>query len=145
LGAILFLMHSVYALILFLLGNREKRLLYFSLLTLCVTLSSVLSTDEKLFHQLFYIGSDWDFRLSNAAFMIGCYALLECTNHRELPYWSRVYPVYTVMIIGTAGLTLFLAPPQVIMLFPVYFLLGFTTAIITIIAIVKKVIKGIKD
>jgi two-component system, sensor histidine kinase ChiS len=145
LGAILFLMHSVYALILFLLGNREKRLLYFSLLTLCVTLSSVLSTDEKLFHQLFYIGSDWDFRLSNAAFMIGCYALLECTTHRELPYWRRVYPVYNVMIIGTAGLTLFLAPPQVIMLFPVYFLLGFTTAIITIIAIVKKVIKGIKD
>ncbi|MGM1045741.1 MAG: ATP-binding protein [Bacillota bacterium] len=145
LGAILFLMHSVYALILFLLGNREKRLLYFSLLTLCVTLSSVLSTDEKLFHQFIYIGSDWDFRLSNATFMIGCYALLECTNHRELPYWSRVYPVYTVMILGTAVITLFLAPPQVIMLFPVYFLLGCIAAVITIMAIVKKVIKGIKD
>lgn len=145
LGAILFLMHSVYALILFLLGNRDKRLLYFSLLTLCVTLSSILSTDEKLFHQFIYINSDWDFRLSNASLMIGCYALLECTIHRELPYWRRVYPVYKFMIIGTAGLTLFLAPPQVIMLFPVYFLLGFTTAIITMIAIVKKIIKGIQD
>lgn len=145
LGAILFLMHSVYALILFLLGNRDKRLLYFSLLTLCVTLSSILSTDEKLFHQFIYINSDWDFRLSNASLMIGCYALLECTIHRELPYWRRVYPVYKFMIIGTAGLTLFLAPPQVIMLFPIYFLLGFTTAIITIIAIVKKIIKGIQD
>lgn len=145
LGAILFLMHSVYALILFLLGNRDKRLLYFSLLTLCVTLSSILSTDEKLFHQFIYINSDWDFRLSNASLMIGCYALLECTIHRELPYWRRVYPVYKFMIIGTAGLTLFLAPPQVIMLFPVYFLLGFTTAIITMIAIVKKIIRGIQD
>jgi len=145
LGAILFLMHSMYALILFLLGNRDKRLLYFSLLTLCVTLSSILSTDEKLFHQFIYINSDWDFRLSNASLMIGCYALLECTIHRELPYWRRVYPVYKFTIIGTAGLTLFLAPPQVIMLFPIYFLLGFTTAIITMIAIVKKIIKGIQD
>ncbi|KOP65916.1 histidine kinase [Bacillus sp. FJAT-18019] len=145
LGAILFLMHSVYALILFLLGNRDKRLLFFSLLTFCVTLSSVLSTDDKLFHQFIYINSAWDFRLSNASFMFGCYALLECTAHRELRYWRRVYPVYKIMIIGIAGLTLFLTPPQVIMLFPIYYLLGFTTAIITIIAIVKKVIKGIQD
>lgn len=144
LGAIIFLMHSVYALILFLLGNKEKKLLYFSLMTFCITLSSVFSNDEKLFHQLFYIGSDWDFRLSNAAFMIGCYALLECTNHRELPYWGRMYPVYNVMILGTAAVTLFLAPHQVIMLFPVYFLLGSVSAVITIIAILKKVIKDIK-
>lgn len=145
LGAIIFLMHSVYALILFLLGNKEKKLLYFSLLTLCVTISSLFSNDEKLFHQLFYIGSDWDFRLSNAAFMMGCYALLECTNHRELPYWRRIYPIYTVINLGTAAVTLLLAPHQVIMLFPVYFLLGCIAAVITIIAILKKVIKDIKS
>lgn len=145
LGAVIFFMHSVYAFILFLLGNREKKLLYFSLLTLCVTLPSLLSSDEKLFHQLFYIGLDWDFRLSNAAFMIGSYALLECANHRDLPYWSRVYPVYMVLNLGTAVLTLFLAPDQVIALFPVYFLLGCIAAVVTMMAIFKKVIKDIKS
>lgn len=145
LGAVIFLMHSVYALILFLLGNRDKRLLYFSLMALCITVPMVLSSDEKLFHQLFYIGSDWDFRLANALFMIGSYALLQCTNHRELPYWNRVYPVYAVMNLGTAAVTLLLAPHQVIMLFPVYFLLGCAAAVITIIAIFKKVIKDIKS
>ncbi|WP_200901434.1 hybrid sensor histidine kinase/response regulator [Paenibacillus sp. DMB20] len=145
LGAIIFFMHSVYAFILFLLGNREKKLLYFSLLTLCVTLPSLLSSDEKLFHQLFYIGLDWDFRLSNAAFMIGAYALLECTNHRDLPFWSKLYPVYAAMNLGTAGITMFLAPNQVIALFPVYFLLGCIAAVVTMIAIFKKVIKDIKS
>lgn len=145
LAAIIFLMHSVYAFILFLLGNKEKKLLYFSLLTLCVTLTSLLSNDEKLFHQLFYIGYSWDFRLSNAAFIIGCYALLQCTNHRELPYWRRIYPVYTVMNLGTAGITLLLAPYQVIMLFPVYTLLGGIAAVVTLIAIFKKVITDIKS
>lgn len=145
LGAVIFLVHSVYALILFLLGNQEKRLLYFSLLTLCVTLSNLLSTDEKLFHQLIYIGSQWDFRLSNIALLVGCYALVECTNHRDLPYWSLVYPIYRIMILGTAGITLFLAPHQVIMLFPVYFLLGFITAVITITSIVRTITKGIRS
>ncbi|WP_120461932.1 hybrid sensor histidine kinase/response regulator [Paenibacillus aceti] len=144
LAATIYFMHSIYALILFLLGNKQKRLLYFSLLTLCVTLSNVLSSDEKLFHQLFYIGSGWDFRLANVAFMIGCYALLECTNHRELPYWRRVYPLYTVMFLGTAVITFFLAPHQVIMLFPVYFLLGSIAGVVTLIAIFRIVITDIK-
>lgn len=143
LGAVIFLMHAVYSLILFLLGNREKRLLYFSLLALCVTLSSLFSNDEKLFHQLFYIGYQWDFRLSNASFIIGAYALLECTNHRELLYWRRVFPAYRVISLGTAGMILFLAPSQVISLFPVYFLLGCIATVVTVFTIVKIIIKDI--
>lgn len=145
LAAIIFIMHAVYALILYLLGNKEKKLLYFSLLALCVTITSVFSTDEKLFHQLFYIGSNWDFRLTNFALVIAAYALLQCTNHRELPYWRRMYPVYKVMNLGTAGITLFLDPPQVIMLFPVYYLLGGIAGVITLISMFKKVIKDLKS
>lgn len=144
LAAIIFIMHAVYALILYLLGNKEKKLLYFSLLALCVAITSVFSTDEKLFHQLFYIGINWDFRLTNIAFVIAAYALLQCTNHRELPYWRRMYPVYKIMNLGTAGITLFLNPTQVIMLFPIYYVLGGTAAVITLITIFKKVIKDLK-
>lgn len=145
LAVVIFLVHAGYSLILFLLGNREKKLLYFSLLTLCTALSNVFSSDEKLFHLLFYIGYDWDFRISNAALIIGFYALLECTDHRELPYWRRIYPVYTAMSVGTAGITLLLTPDQIIMLFPVYFLLVSIATMITIIAIMKRVMKDIKS
>ncbi|GAV14837.1 two-component hybrid sensor and regulator [Paenibacillus sp. NAIST15-1] len=145
LAAIIFIMHAVYALILYVLGNKEKKLLYFSLLALCVTITSVFSTDEKLFHQLFYIGSNWDFRLTNIAFVIAAYALLQCMNHRELPYWRRMYPIYKVMNLGTAGITLFLDPPQVIMLFPVYYLLVVVAGVITLITMFKKVIKDLKS
>ncbi|WP_411830343.1 hybrid sensor histidine kinase/response regulator [Paenibacillus alba] len=145
LAAIIFIMHAVYALILYLLGNKEKKLLYFSLLALCVTITSVFSTDEKLFHQLFYIGINLDFRLTNIAFVIAAYALLQCTNHRELPYWRRMYPVYKIMNLGTAGITLFLNPTQVIMLFPIYYVLGGTAAVITLITMFKKVIKDLKS
>nr|WP_120464006.1 ATP-binding protein [Paenibacillus aceti] len=145
LAAIIFIMHAVYALLLYLLGNKEKKLLYFSLLALSVTITSVFSTNEKLFHQLFYIGINWDFRLTNIAFVIAAYALLQCTNHRELPYWRRMYPVYKVMNLGTAGITLFLDPTQVIMLFPIYYLLVGIAGVITLITMFKKVIKDLKS
>ena len=145
LAAIIFIMHAVYALILYLLGNKEKKLLYFSLLALCVTITSVFSTDEKLFHQLFYIGANWDFRLTNIAFVIAAYALLQCTNHHELPYWRRMYPVYKIMSLGTAGITLFLNPTQVIMLFPIYYVLAGTSGLITLITMFRKVIKDVKS
>lgn len=143
-AAIIFLMHSAYSLILFLLGNKEKRLFYFSLFTLSIALSNLLSSDEKLFHQVIYIGTTWDFRLSNGAFLFGIYALLECTNHRELRYWGKFYPVFRILIIGTAGITLLLTPDQVIALFPVYFVLGGITGLVTAITIIKKVIKDIR-
>lgn len=144
-AVIIYLLHSVYALILFILGNREKKLLYFSLLTFCITITSILSNDEKLFHEVFYIGYEWDFRLTNTMLIIGSYALLQCTNHWELQYWRRFIPFYTVVNLGTAGITMFLPPHQIIAIFPVYYLLVAIAMVITVIAIYKKIIKNIQD
>lgn len=137
----IFLMHSVYAFILFLLGNRDKRMLSFSLLTLCITLTSGLSSDDKLFHQLFYIGNVWDFRLTNAILMLGACALLECTPHRRLPYWRKIYPVFIPLLVGVAVLTLFLDTAQVTGLFPVYNGLVFVAVMVSLTAVLRVAIK----
>ncbi|MBS4210576.1 ATP-binding protein [Bacillus sp. FJAT-50079] len=138
LASVIFLMHSIYALVLFFLGNREKRLLYFSLLILCVTFMNLISNDEKLFHLLFNIGYEWDFRIANAIIPIACYALLQCLDHRNLPYWRRISSVYLIINIIMAAITLFLSPEQIIMLFPVYYLLAGIAIVITMLTIIKK-------
>lgn len=134
---VIFLIHSAYTMILYLIGNRDKRLFYFSLLTFCVVMTSLLSTGDKLFHQLFNIAYDLDFRLANALNLFGCYALLQCTNHQELPYWRRVFPFYRWSIFGIAVITLFLSTPQVILMFPFYYLFSFVTIVITFFSIMK--------
>ncbi|GIN98280.1 hypothetical protein J6TS1_41500 [Siminovitchia terrae] len=144
LAAAIFLIHSVYAIILFFLGNKDKKLLYFSVLTFCVALMNLLSNDEKLFHQMFYIGYEWDFRLANVLIPVACYTLLECTDHRLLPYWRRIFPIYSVLIWCTAGITMILTPSQIMTIFPVYFLMAGTTAVIVLIAILNKLIRDIK-
>ena len=145
-AVIIYLLHSVYAFILFFLGNREKKLLYFSLLTFCITITSLLSSDEKLFHQFFEIRYVWDFRLTNALLVVGLYALLQCVDHKELPYWRRIFPFYRLVSLGMAAATMFfLLPQQIITIFPVYYLLCSIAMIVTGIAICKKIIKNIKN
>lgn len=143
LASVIFLMHSIYALVLFFLGNREKRLLYFSLLIFCITLMNLISNDEKLFHLLFNIGYEWDFRLANVTIPIACYALLECIDQRNLPYWRRISPVYLFTSIIVAVITLFLSPEQIIMMFPVYYLLAGIAIVITMLTFIKKLFSDI--
>ena len=117
-AVIIYLLHSVYAFILFFLGNREKKLLYFSLLTFCITITSLLSSDEKLFHQFFEIRYAWDFRLTNALLVVGLYALLQCVDHKELPYWRRIFPFYRFVSLGMAAATIFIIQQQIITIYP---------------------------
>lgn len=139
LASVIFLIHAFYAIILYFLGNHDKRLIYFSLLLFCLTLMNLLSSDGKIFHLLFYIGYDWDFRLVNAIIPITCLALLQCINYHKVPYWHKIHPSYSIISVGVAILTLFLSPAQIIMLFPLYYLLAGIAIIVGVIAIIKTI------
>ncbi|WP_338030904.1 ATP-binding protein [Fervidibacillus halotolerans] len=122
LTTVMFLIHAIYALILYFLGNRDKRLLYFSLLMFCASLGNSLSSDEKLFHQFFHIGYEWDFRLANATALIGSYALLESTEHRQLPFWRKISLIFLIVNLSTAFIIIFLSPTQIMLIFPIIYL-----------------------
>lgn len=134
---VIFLIHAIYTFILYLIGNRDKYLLYFSMLMFCMIMTSLLSNGEKLIHQFFNIPYDFDFRIANTLLLLGCYALLQCTNHLELPYWKRIFPFYKWSIFTMMGITLFLSIPQILFLFPVYYLFAFIVIIVTFCSIVR--------
>jgi signal transduction histidine kinase len=133
LSAVIFFIHALYAFVLYWLGSRNKKLLAFSAFTLCVTFSTLLSNDEKLLSQMIFVEYNWDFRISNAALLIGITALLHCFDHRHLPVWRRIAPAYTVVTLGVAAVTLCLPVPYVIKLFPVYSILMLPALIIVLI------------
>ncbi|GEN89487.1 hypothetical protein OSO01_42260 [Oceanobacillus sojae] len=134
---VIFLIHAVYTFILYLIGNRDKYLFYFSILMLSIIVTSLLSNGDKLIHQFLNISYDFDFRLANTLLLVGCYALLQCTNHLELPYWRRVFPFYKWSIFGVMGITLFLSIPQILFLFPVYYLFAFIVIVVTFCSIAR--------
>src|SRR5690625_4901039 len=96
---VIFISHSLYALILYFLGNRDKRLFFFSLLTFCFTINTFLSTGDKILDQYIYNNYDWTFKLTNAFGLLAWYFLLESTNHKKLPVWKKIFPYYRVSIL----------------------------------------------
>lgn len=141
----IFLIHAIYALIIFFLGNREKRLLYFSLLLFCVTLMSTISSDEKLFHLLFDIEYDWAFRIVNATGLVACFALLMSFNHNRLRYWHILKPLFITMYVISIVIMLLLSPGQIIKSFPFYLILVIPTVIIVCMTIYSQISKSFKD
>lgn len=134
---VIFLIHAVYTFILYLIGNRDKYLFYFSILMFSIIITSLLSNGDKLIHQFLNISYDLDFRLANMLLLVGCYALLQCTNHIELPYWRRIFPFYKWSIFGMIGITAFLSIPQILFLFPVYYLFAFIVIVVTFCSIAR--------
>lgn len=145
LTAIIFLIHSLYAFILYWLGSRNKKLLYFSVFTLCLAISNSLSNDEKLLNQLLVIEYNWDFRLTNALLLVGVVAFLGCTDQDRLPVWHRIAPFFTGVSLGVAAITLFLPVPYVIKLFPVYAIMILGSVAITLIATLKRIIGNFRN
>ena len=145
LSIILFLIHSLYGFILYWLGSRNKKLLYFSASALCLALSMSLSNDEKLLSQLVFIDYTWDFRITNAAILIGTAAILGCTDHLRLPVWRRIFPFFAGAVLGTAAITLCLPVPNVIKLFPVYYVLMLISVVMTVIATLKRIIGNFRN
>ncbi|BAM47954.1 ATP-binding protein [Amphibacillus xylanus] len=134
---VLFLSHSLYALVFYFLGKRNKRLLYFSLFTFCFSLYSLLSTGDKIFHQFFYIGYDWDFRLTNMVGLLAWYALLQSTDHKSLPVWEKLFPYYQRLVWMLVMVTLFIPAAIITRLFFIYASIALVALIVALFSIVR--------
>ncbi len=76
----LLLLHAVYSLILYLLGGRDRALLYFIFVNLLVIMT-ILTADDKLFYQWVSMRWDWEVRLVHISYVTSTLLLLRYTNH----------------------------------------------------------------
>ncbi|MFD1067286.1 ATP-binding response regulator [Oceanobacillus locisalsi] len=123
---IILLIHSGYAFILYLIGNRKKQLFFFSLLNFIYAFLFLLSGKDKLLPSYFYTWNELGFQLFAALVLIECYVFLQCTNHQKLPYWNKIFPYFQwgVFVLAAAIMFLPLSLSQMIILLPVYYFIG---------------------
>lgn len=82
---IVFLLHSLYAMILYLLGVKNKGLVYFSLMIVCAS-CTVLMSDDKLLFQWLDLGYEWSAKIAYLAY-IGVVAFMP-------PLINNLFPGY---------------------------------------------------
>jgi len=143
--AVVFLIHGVYAVILYLVGNRERSLLYFALLTVSAVFMYLLGTEEKLLHEWFSVDYEWGFKLVHFAMVGIAFSMLQCVK-RQLPQFGRrVYPGW-VFLCGISGALALILPAHIIISIQgVYALLVIIAIFVTIVSLLRTSLKEIRE
>ena len=142
LAVVVFLLHSGYALILYLIGTRERKLLYFSLLTFSATVMDSLGSNEKVLHQYWQMDYDWGFKLVHLAMAGTAYSLLQCVSNQLPGFWHRIAPWFS-RLCGAAALLALVLPARHIL--TIQALYGGVAAISVLVAIFSMIRTSAKD
>ncbi|KOS64381.1 response regulator [Lysinibacillus agricola] len=143
--AVVFLIHAIYSIILYLVGNKDKRFLYFSLLSICTMFYYLLASDDKLLSYWFPINYDWGFKLVHLA-MVGIgFSLLQCIKH-WLPHHVRKYISWFSIFCGIATFMAIVLPTRYIVTNQeIYIIILGIALVITILTVMRKSIKEIRS
>lgn len=143
--AIVSLLHAVYALILYLLGKRDRRLLFFSLLLASATFMYLLATDEKLIPYWFPIDYETGIKLVSYAIIALSCSLLLCVKQQWPAFWKKAFPAYGMVCGAYALSALFLPAKHLMKLLPLDLSIMGTSLLITIVSLLRtSTIKDIK-
>lgn len=112
--AVFLLIHSFYALLLYILGGKSKGLLYFSIMMI-LGVGSVLTADDKLLFSWFQIEYGWSLKIVHLIYIgvMVCMPLL--FQHLFPSNLSQKYFYRFMMIVGVYTLFIVLAPVQMIL------------------------------
>lgn len=141
---VILILHSLYAAILYALGNRDKRLVYFSLFMLSVTVLLGLSFEEKLIHKWLPIGYDASFRIAMITIITIGYFLYKSVE-KEIPVlWKKQSIVYTITCFISIGSILILPVHTFLNIQSIYYTFMYIAFILAIYAIFRASIQHIK-
>lgn len=144
--AIVFFIHAIYSVILFFVGNmEEKRLLYFSLLSISIMNYYLLASDDKLLSYWFPINYDWGFKLVHLS-MVGIgFTLIQCIKH-WMPQHVSKYTRWFSIFCGIGALMAIVLPARYIVTYQdIYIIILGIPLVITILTVMRKSIKEIRN
>lgn len=142
--AVVLVLHAIYSVILYLVGNKDKRLLFFSILTVSIMFYYLLGSDDKLLSFWFPINYDWGFILVHLS-MVGIgYSLLQCIEHWLPPHLQLYRRMYTFFSMVAILLAFTLPIRYLVSMQAFYIVILGAPIVITLILMIGKSIKDIR-
>ncbi len=143
--AVVLLLHALYSIILYLVGNKERPLLFFSLLTVSIMFYYLLGSDDKLLSFWFPINYDWGFILVHLS-MIGIgYSLLQCIDPWLPRHFHRYQQGFALVCACAAVLAIVLPTRYVVSIQSVYIVILGVPIVITMMMMLGKALKDIRQ
>ncbi|WP_312107958.1 ATP-binding response regulator [Brevibacillus reuszeri] len=142
---IIFFVLAVYALILYVVGNKDKRLLSFALLAISILVAILVGSEEKLWQELFFFPYVWRFRLTYLALIGISYGLMGCVREPIKRTWPKWYPTLKIVCLVSAVLALLLPGTLIMILLPFFVAMMDSLILISIVSIIRVFLKEWKE
>ncbi|WP_378107260.1 ATP-binding protein [Cohnella cellulosilytica] len=139
-----FLLHGGYALVLYVIGNRERRLLYFSLLVFSAMVMDSFGSNEKVLHQYLPVDYDWGFKLVHLAMAGTAYSLLMCVSHQWPAFWRKAAPWFSRLCGAAAAMALVLPARYILTIQILYAAVAALSVLLTIFSMIRASVKDVK-
>lgn len=106
--AVIFFVHALFAGLIYLVGIRDKRLIYFSLAILVLTFINLTGGDEKVFYQYITLDYTTTFKLSMFVMILLSWSLVHTVGPQIETFSKKLLPVYTILFIIASFVIAFL-------------------------------------
>ncbi|MHA6258507.1 hybrid sensor histidine kinase/response regulator [Sporosarcina sp. CAU 1771] len=136
-AAVIFFVHALFATLLYVIGIRDKRLLYFALLLITVALTNLMGGDEKVLFEYMPMGYTTSFKLAMVLFILTSWALVQCASPQIQNVSRKFIPIYTLISWGIIALIPFLPMKYLSGASDFVFYYLIVAAIITIAALLR--------
>lgn len=142
-SAAVFLVHVLFACVLYFVGFRDKRLLYFAMVTVSAMLINLLATDEKILLSWLPVNYSLAFRFICLSMLALAYALVQCVKPQLLVFSRKLFQSIVVFYGIVALLTIILPLHYLVPIPSLYFLFIVISAIIAFLALPRTSLKRV--
>src|SRR5699024_8857522 len=97
--AVVFLVHALFAFIVYLVGMRDKRLIYFALLVIVLSLINLNGGDEKVLLQYWEMNYTFVFKYSMFTMILLPWAMIHALGEEMKQLSKYILPVTTIVSI----------------------------------------------
>lgn len=95
-ACIIYMVHALYSFILFIVGGRDRRYFYFSLMIVVVVFATLIG--ERLFFAWSPFNYEWDIKVMFMLMIAGGYFLAQCTKEQLSGLIrAKIFTIYTIL------------------------------------------------
>jgi len=95
--AVIFFVHALFASLIYVVGIHDKRLIYFSIAILMLTLINLTGGDEKVFYQYMTLGYTTTFKLAMIAMVLLSWSIVHAVGPQVQAISKKILPIYSIL------------------------------------------------
>ncbi|WP_378126535.1 ATP-binding protein [Cohnella boryungensis] len=136
-ACIAYAIHVLYGFVLYLVGSRDKKLIYFSLMIACMILATLMD-GERLLYQWVLLPFTWGHKLMVLGILTGAYVLYQLIKDMLPELLKRRASLAYELLCGAAVLSVFILPLHTVLaLLYAYLLLMFVPCLFTTVVMYR--------